>query len=72
MPITLPLKKMTKSQKLRAMEDLWNDITRDEDRFQSPAWHFEVLKQTEKDIQAGKVKFIDWEQAKKSLLRRGR
>jgi hypothetical protein len=64
---TLPLKNMTKAQKLLAMEELWVDLSRDQEKFNSPAWHFEGLAQTEKDIRAGKIKFMDWGQAKKSL-----
>jgi len=38
MPVVLPLKKMSRDDKLRAMEALWADLSQDEDRFESPAW----------------------------------
>jgi Putative addiction module component len=66
------LKKMSRADKLRAMEDLWSDLTRDEGKYASPSWHFGVLEKTEQDIQAGRTKFIDWEEAKKSIRRRAR
>jgi hypothetical protein len=72
MPITLPLKSMTKADKLRAMEDLWQDLSRDESSFKSPAWHLRELHATEARIAAGKEEFIDWEVAKKSLRRRAK
>jgi hypothetical protein len=39
MPVALPLKKMSRGEKLRAMEALWADLSQDEDRFESPLWH---------------------------------
>jgi hypothetical protein len=63
---------MTKAQKLRAMEELWTDLTRDEAGFESPSWHIRVLQETEERVRSGKEKFIDWEVAKKSLRRRAR
>ncbi|MEO5959491.1 MAG: addiction module protein [Opitutaceae bacterium] len=72
MPTTLPLKSMTKIEKLRAMEALWVDLTRDEASFDSPQWHLRELQKTEARVAAGKEKFIDWEEAKKSLRRRAR
>jgi len=69
MPITLPLKKMTRSDKLRAMEALWADLSSDDAKVDSPAWHADVLKETERLVRAGKAKFMDWDEAK-ALLRR--
>ncbi len=70
MATLLPIQKLTKTEKLRAMEELWTDLTRDEDGFASPAWHGEALRQTEKEFAAGKVKFIPWEVAKKAIRKR--
>lgn len=72
MATTLPLKSMTKVQKLRAMEELWMDLTKDETKFGSPSWHLQALRETEERVLAGKEEFIDWEVAKKSLLRRAK
>lgn len=68
MPITLPIKKMSKTDKLRAMEELWLDLSRGEN-IESPDWHFEALRATEEAVKAGKVKFTEWEQAKKAIRR---
>jgi len=67
MEATLPLDKMTVAEKLRAMEMLWADLSRDEARFESPAWHEDVLRDREEKIKAGKETFMDWETAKKQL-----
>ena len=44
MDITLPLDQMTIEEKLRAMELLWADLSRNEQQLQSPEWHEEVLR----------------------------
>ncbi len=72
MPTTLPLHAMTKAEKLRAMEALWADLTKDNTKYDSPAWHLQELRDTEARVAAGKEEFIDWEAAKKSLRRRAR
>ena len=66
----LPLKKMSRVEKLRAMEALWADLSRDEDKFESPKWHEEALRDAERAVESGKAKFSDWEGAKKRLRRK--
>ena len=61
MSATLPLEKMTLAEKLLAMEELWEDLSRDE-KFESPAWHGEVL-----EARRGEANFVDWELAKRQL-----
>ena len=67
METTLPLDKMTVAEKLRAMELLWADLSRNEAQFESPAWHEDVLRDREARVKAGKESFMDWETAKKQL-----
>ena len=72
MDITLPLDQMTVAEKLRAMESLWADLSRNAEKFESPAWHESVLKERDEKIRSGEETFIDWETAKKQLRdRRG-
>jgi hypothetical protein len=70
MPITLPLKKMTRNDKLRAMEAIWADLSRDESKVDAPAWHGEALQEAERLVKQGKAKFSDWEDAKKRIHRK--
>ena len=65
--MTLPLDKMTVAEKLRAMEALWADLSRNEAAFESPAWHGDVLHDREAKVKSGKETFMDWEAAKKQL-----
>lgn len=65
MSITLPLDQMTTAEKLRLMEGLWADLTRNEQEFESPAWHARILKEREDRLRTGEETPIDWEVAKK-------
>ncbi|MEI9962564.1 MAG: addiction module protein [Limisphaerales bacterium] len=67
MEAALPLDKMTVAEKLRAMEMLWADLSRNEAQIRSPAWHGDVLRDREAKIKSGEEKFMDWETAKKQL-----
>ena len=68
--LELPLAQMTAREKLRAIETIWEDLARDERQVQSPAWHFDVLKEREQRRKTGGEKVLDWESAKKELRRR--
>ena len=67
MEITLPLEKMTIAEKLRVMESLWRDLTRDEAQLESPKWHGDVLRERAARVEQGKESFMDWETAKAQL-----
>ena len=65
--LTLPLDRMSLGEKLRLMEALWADLSRNGDEFESPAWHEVVLKERQAKIKSGKESFLDWEAAKNQL-----
>lgn len=68
MTISLPLEKMTRAEKLRVMNEIWADLAKEPDELESPAWHAQVLNETEARYRAGIEVPIDWEQAKNQLL----
>ena len=68
--VDLPLSKLSVAQKLYLMETLWADLTRDEKKLKSPAWHESVLKDREEVYAAGKITVSDWEQAKKRIRKK--
>ncbi len=70
MDAVLPLDRMTVEEKLRAMEALWADLSRNVDSYVSPAWHGDVLEQRDKRIAEGKEPSVDWEAAKRRLRER--
>lgn len=65
--MVLNLKKMTKEEKLKVMEILWDDICRKVPDFSSPGWHEKILKAREKRLKDGKEKILDWSQAKDDI-----
>ena len=67
MQATLPLDKMTREEKLRVMEELWADLSRDESQVTSPEWHGAVLHDRAEAVKSGKEVFVDWNAAKKQL-----
>lgn len=67
---SLPLSTMTREQKLRELEALWADLTREADEFESPAWHATALRETAEQVESGQATFDDWEAAKQRLLKR--
>ena len=68
--IDLPLSQLSLAQKLDLMEALWTDLTRDETKFKSPAWHETVLKDREEAFAAGRVTVSEWEEAKKRIRKK--
>ena len=68
--VKLPLDQMSRAEKIMAMEALWEDLSRDEAAFESPAWHGQVLAETVKRVETGTEQFVDWEAAKRQLRNR--
>ena len=67
MDILLQLDKMTTSDKLSAMEQIWDDLCKDPDSIQSPQWHRSVLKSREQQVTEGKASFYALDTAKKRI-----
>lgn len=66
---TLEIQQMPRQEKLRLMEMLWADLSRDEETFESPAWHADALRETSERRARGEEQVLDWEEAKKKLRR---
>ncbi|MBF0547622.1 MAG: addiction module protein [Candidatus Riflebacteria bacterium] len=63
----LAFDKMTIADKLRAMEEIWDDLCHNAEQFELAEWHKEILDQREKAIFEGKEIFLEWETAKKMI-----
>ena len=61
------IENMSREEKLRAMEALWQEIAKEEPAPESPAWHGEVLEQTRSRVAAGTEQVMDWKEAKRRL-----
>ena len=69
MAIELPVKQMTVEEKLRAMDMLWEDLSRDDRNIPVPQWHKDLLAERERLVKENKASFSDWETAKKRIAK---
>jgi hypothetical protein len=65
--MTLALAEMTTADKLRAMEEIWDDLLRTPEPIPSPAWHGDVLRARESRVREGKSHYGDWTRAKRRI-----
>ena len=63
--------KMSREEKLRAMEWLWESLAEDEATSEPLAWHAEVLAERHRLAESGETKFVPWEETRE-FLNRGR
>jgi hypothetical protein len=68
----LEIQQLPREEKLRLMEALWADLSRDEAEVESPAWHADALRETAERVARGEEKVLDWEQAKTKLRKGGK
>jgi hypothetical protein len=61
------MRQLPRSEKLRLMETLWEELSRPDSEYESPAWHAKELAQTERRVAEGKEQIMEWEAAKKKL-----
>jgi hypothetical protein len=66
----LTIENMTWDEKLRAMEELWESLSREEARLESPPWHQDALRETGRRHDEGTERLIDWDAAKRELHKR--
>jgi len=67
---TLQISQMSREEKLRVLEAIWAELSRDDVQVESPTWHEEVLKETEARVVAGRERIVDWQAAKQELRKR--
>ena len=61
---------LSREEKLRVMEAIWEDLSKDQEQVESPEWHREALEETDRRRQSGREAVVDWQEAKKELRRR--
>jgi hypothetical protein len=67
MVTTVDLEAMTTADKLRLMEDIWQDLSARKEEIASPDWHGDILAERERLTASGEEQFIAWDAAKKQL-----
>ena len=70
MQSTIEISHLSREEKLRVMQDIWEDLSKNELELESPSWHQDALQKTKLRVDAGQVKILDWESAKKELRKR--
>ena len=70
MEAVLPLDQMSIEEKLRALEKIWDALTKDEDQLPVPDWHKKVLDQRQQQIDSGEAKFIPLEEFKERVRKK--
>jgi hypothetical protein len=67
---TFEIQHLSREEKLRVMEAIWEDLSKEGQEIESPAWHQEALQETEQRLDSGEEKTVDWHAAKKELRKR--
>lgn len=67
----LEIQQLPRQEKLKLLELLWAELSRDEADLESPAWHADALRETAERRARGEETAMDWDQAK-ATLRSGR
>lgn len=67
MATLLPLDQMSTEDKLRALEEIWEDLARAPGLVPAPQWHADVLRARERRIQQGEATFEQWTTVKQRL-----
>lgn len=63
----IDIKHLSKAEKLRMMEAIWEELSANDQEVESPDWHQKALQETEHRLSAGQEKVVDWQTAKKKL-----
>ena len=63
----LNIEKMTCTEKLNMMEELWDDLSRDSVTLASPEWHEKALTEAERALAENQAGFVTWDAAPKAL-----
>ena len=61
------IQQMSWEGNLRMLEELWEGMTRESDRYESPEWHQEALNETRQRAESGLETPVDWATAKQDL-----
>ena len=69
MAISLPLNKMSAEEKIEVMESIWTDLVETAGSTLSPEWHKSVLKERELAALSGEDAVLDWDIAKRKILK---
>ena len=61
---------LSRQEKLIVMEDIWQELLKDETEVKSPSWHQDALQETKLRLDSGEETMLDWKLAKEELRNR--
>jgi putative addiction module component (TIGR02574 family) len=61
--------RLSKAERLQAMEWLWASLSKEQEDVQSPEWHREVLAARQAKVESGEAQFLTVDQLKERLRR---
>ena len=61
------IEKMSVTERLQALDQLWDSLTHDRDEIPSPDWHQDVLADRKARAQSGEAKFLTLDQLRSRL-----
>lgn len=64
---TIPLDKMSATDKLQVIEEVWTDLSLAPEDVPVPAWHADVLRAREERIAKGESRFLSIAEAKEAV-----
>ena len=67
---TAAIKQLSRKEKFWIMEAIWEDLSREDELIESPAWHKEALSDTENRLRSGQEQILDWKDANEELRKR--
>ena len=62
----LEIKKMSRIERLQAIEALWDSLLDEEAEVESPEWHRDILEERKRKIETGEAEFISLERLRAS------
>jgi putative addiction module component (TIGR02574 family) len=63
---TREIRRMSRAERLAAMEALWDSLVEEEAEIESPEWHREILDERKRKIESGRAEFISLEKLRAS------
>jgi hypothetical protein len=60
------IKKMSRIERIRTMEALWDSLRDEEPEIESPEWHQDILKERKQKIESGEAWFISLDKLRAS------
>jgi len=61
------IENMTQTQRLSAMEALWDVLCHEKPEPDSPDWHGDILAERRRKIESGEARFVSLQEAKRRI-----